>query len=68
MSCAQRLGGEVPGLGERADPVGRVVLEHDEDAVAFIDDREPSGDGPVAHVRRPPPTVTTTSAPRTVTG
>ena len=60
-------GGEVARLGERADPVGGVVLEHHEDAVGLVDDREPPGDGPATHSRRPP-TVTTTSASRTVTG
>ena len=59
-------GGKAVGLGEGAQPVRRVVLADDEDAVGLLDDREPSGDRQRAHARRPP-TVTTTSSPRTAT-
>src|SRR4051794_23406766 len=56
------LGREVAVASERAEPVARVVLAHDEEAILLLDDGEA-----VAHRRRPP-TVTTTSSPRTSTG
>ena len=45
MLCAQRSAGKPSALGERAQPVARVVLAHDEDAVGLLDDGEPSAIG-----------------------
>ena len=67
MSWAQRPAGKPSALAKAHSQSDRVVLADDEDAVVLLDDREASGDRQRAHARRPP-TVTTTSSPRTATG
>ena len=66
MFCAQRPAGKSPSLANAHSQSDGSSSTHDEHAVALLDDRQTSGDRPVAHARRPP-TVTTTSSPRTLT-